>query len=80
MCSFHTQVKSTDIKSHDVDLHKSVVNITPPPNSLSHTHTHTHTETAWRWLEVLGVRDREKGSLELRIEGRQSLAETLVYV
>lgn len=37
-----------------------------------HECTHAHLlEAGWRLLEVLGVRDGEKVSLELRLEGRQ---------
>ena len=42
-----------------------------------HAHTHTHTDllqASWRQLEVLGVQDREKASLGLWPEGRQSLS------
>ena len=40
----------------------------------THAHTHTHLpEAGWKQLEVLGVRDREKVSLEPWLEGRQNL-------
>ena len=61
MYTFHSQVKTTDIRphTHNVDTHKLA--ITPPP----HTHTHrVHTnlqEAGWRQLEMLSVGDKRKG-------------------
>ena len=80
MLTFHTPVKKGE-KTHNINMHKFVIKHLDPhihvcvrththtrTHAPVHTHTHTHAdlpEAGWRQLKVLGVRDREKVSLEL---------------
>ena len=64
--------KTTDIKTHDINTHKFIIK--HPPSSLPRERDRDREtdrprellESGWRQMEVLGIRDREKASLDLK--------------
>ena len=64
MHTFHSQVKTTDIRPHTQCWYTQIGHQPPPPPPPPfHTHTvHTNLqETGWRQLEMLSVGDKRKG-------------------
>ena len=58
---FIVQLKTTDIKTHDINIPKFVIKLLLSQHTHAHTHTHTHTHTHARaHIYIYTERERQR--------------------